>query len=128
MMRSSNLLTSFKHAFAGLWYVMRTQRNMRIHLLVMGGTVFAGLWLGLRLTEWAILTLTISMVLTAEAFNTMAEAVVDLATGEYHPLAKVAKDAAAAGVLLTAIAAVIVGLLILGPPLWQVARGIFNIL
>jgi len=125
-MQNSNLLISFQRAFAGIWYVLRTQRNMRIHLLVTGAIVVLGLWVGLSRTEWAILTLTIGMVLVAEAFNTMAEAAVDLATAEYHPLAKIAKDVAAGAVLLTAITAVVVGLFILGPPLWRSMLDILN--
>jgi diacylglycerol kinase len=64
------------------------------------------------------LIITIAMVFTAEFINTAIEAVVDLATHEEHPLAKVSKDVGAAAVLIAALAAVLVGLLILGPPLW----------
>ncbi len=124
-MSHSNLLSSFKCAFAGLWHVVRTQRNARIHLAVTGVVVALGLWLGLSRSEWAIIALTIGTVLAAEAFNTVAEAAVDLATAEYHPLAKIAKDVAAGAVLLTAITAVVVGLLILGPPLWQALLALF---
>ncbi len=121
--RRSNIFVSFKYAFAGLWYMLRTQRNARIHLAVAIAVVLMGLWLGVSQTEWAILALTIGVVLTAEALNTVAEAAVDLATMEYHPLAKVAKDVAAGAVLLMAIAAAIVGFLILGPPLYRVVLG-----
>jgi len=124
-MRRSNLLISFKCAFAGLWYVLRTQRNARIHLFVAVTVVMMGLWLGLSRTEWAVLALTIGTVLAAEVLNTVVEAAVDLATAEYHPLAKVAKDVAAGAVLLTAVAAVVVGLLILGPPLGRVILAMF---
>jgi diacylglycerol kinase (ATP) len=124
-MRRSNLLTSFKYAFAGLWYVVRTQRNARIHLSVTAVVVVLGLCLGLSWTEWAIIALTIGLVLAAEAFNTVAEAAVDLVTAEYNPLAKIAKDVAAGAVLLTAITAAIVGLLILGPPLWRAILAMF---
>ncbi|GAB4538588.1 MAG: diacylglycerol kinase family protein [Anaerolineae bacterium] len=124
-MNRSRLVTSFKYAFSGVWYVLRTQRNARIHLLVALGVIGLGLWLGLTRTEWAIIALTIGLVLAAESFNTVAEAAVDLATAEYHPLAKIAKDVAAGAVLLMAIAAVVVGFLILGPPLWQAIRNAF---
>ena len=124
-MRRSNLLISFKCAFAGLWYVLRTQRNAWIHLSVAMAVVMMGLWLGLSRTEWAVLALTIGTVLAAEVLNTVVEAAVDLATAEYHPLAKVAKDVAAGAVLLTAVAAVVVGLLILGPPLGRVILAMF---
>ena len=124
-MHRSSLLASFKHAFSGMWHVLRTQRNARIHLSVALVVVALGLWLGLSHTEWAIIALTIGLVLVAEAFNTVAEAAVDLATAEYHPLAKIAKDVAAGAVLLMAIAAVVVGLLILGPPLCQALLATF---
>jgi diacylglycerol kinase len=117
-MGRSDLLTSFKCAFSGVSHVLRTQRNARIHLSVALVVIVVGLWLGLSRTEWAIIALTIGSVLAAESLNTVAEAAVDLATAEYHPLAKVAKDVAAGAVLLMAITAVIVGMLILGPPLW----------
>jgi diacylglycerol kinase (ATP) len=125
MQPSSDLLTSFRHAFSGVWYVVRTQRNARIHLTVALVVIALGLWLGLSYTEWAVIVLTIGLVLAAEAFNTVAEAVVDLATAERHPLAKIAKDVAAGAVLLMAITAVLVGLLILGPPLWRTLLATF---
>jgi len=118
-------LTSFKYAFSGVWHVLQTQRNARIHLSVALVVIALGLWLGLSHTEWAIIVLTIGLVLAAESFNTVAEATVDLATAEYHPLAKIAKDVAAGAVLLTAATAVIVGLLILGPPLWDALLTVF---
>ncbi|UCC87220.1 MAG: diacylglycerol kinase family protein [Anaerolineales bacterium] len=118
-MTHSNFLTSFRYAFSGIWHVLRTQRTARIHLSVALVVVILGLGLRLSHIEWAIIALTIALVLVAEAFNTVAETAVDLATAEYHPLAKIAKDVAAGAVLLMAIAAVIVGLLILGPPLWR---------
>jgi diacylglycerol kinase len=77
-----------------------------------------GLWLHITRQEWAILILTIMAVWMAEFMNTALEAVVDMAMPDLHPLAKVAKDIAAAAVLVGAIGAVLIGLLILGPPLW----------
>jgi diacylglycerol kinase len=68
--------------------------------------------------DWAIVVLTIAMVFTAEFINTAIEAVVDLASPVNHPLAKVGKDVGAGAVLVAALAAALVGLLILGPPLW----------
>lgn len=111
-------LTSIKHAFHGWWYVLQTQRNAWIHGLVATLVLIVGLWLGLPARDWAVLILTIAMVFAAEFINTAIEAVVDLATQEHHPLAKVGKDVGAAAVLIAALAAVLVGLLILGPPLW----------
>ncbi len=108
---------SFAHAFNGWWYVFRTQRNAWIHAVISSAVMIVALWLRLPLRDWAILFLTIAMVWTAEFINTALEAVVDLASPEQHPLAKVGKDVGAAAVLLAALAAVLVGLLILGPPL-----------
>ena len=111
-------LLSFRHAFSGWWHVLRTQRNAWIHAVISVSVMLAGWWLGLSRLEWAILFLTLGLVWMAEFFNTALEAVVDLASPERHPLAKTAKDVAAAAVLLTALAAVVIGLLVLGPPLW----------
>jgi len=111
-------LTSIKHAFHGWWYVMQTQRNAWIHGAVAAAVLLLGLWLGLPPRDWAVLIITIAMVFAAEFINTAIEAVVDLATQEHHPLAKAGKDVGAAAVLIAALAAVLVGLLILGPPLW----------
>ena len=98
--------------------MLRTQRNAWIHA-VASMTVFAlGLWLGLRPMEWAIIFLAVGLVWMAEFVNTALEALVDLASPTHHPLAKVGKDVAAAAVLVGALTAVVVGLLILGPPLW----------
>ena len=85
-----------------------------------------GLWLRLDAVRWAVLVLTISLVFFAEMVNTVVEVIVDLVTPEYHPLAKVAKDVSAGAVLVTAMAAVVVGLLILGPPLLILCQGSFN--
>ena len=118
-MRSRNVFDSFRFAFSGLWYALRTQRNTRIHLTVAAAVVALGIWLSLPLTQWAILTLAIGFVLVGEMLNTVAETLVDLVSPGYHPLAKIVKDVTAGGVLLTAIVSVIVGLLLLGPPLWE---------
>lgn len=109
---------SFRYAFAGWWYVIRTQRNAWLHTLATSLVTIIAFWLGLSLQEWAILILTIAMVWTAEFINTALEAIVDLASPQHHPLAKVGKDVGAAAVLIAALASLLVGLLILGPPLW----------
>ena len=115
---NANLLSSFEYAFAGFLHVLKTQRNMRIHLLIAVVVTALGLYLRLEWLQWAVLWLAIGFVIVAEMFNTVAEAAMDAATPHYHPLVKIAKDVAAGGVLLTAVVAVLVGLLVLGPPLW----------
>lgn len=111
---------SFRYAFAGWWYVIRTQRNAWIHAIVSILVVFLGIWLQLTRHEWVLIIFAIALVWTAEFLNTALEAVVDLASQHQHqPLAQVGKDVGAAAVLIAALAAALIGLLILVPPLWQ---------
>ncbi|HNT24453.1 MAG TPA: diacylglycerol kinase family protein [Anaerolineales bacterium] len=111
---------AFRYAFAGWWYVIRTQRNAWIHALVSVSVVVVSFWLRISLRDWAVIFLAIALVWIAEFLNTALEAVVDLASHqEHHELAKVGKDVGAAAVLIAAAASVLIGLLILGPPLWQ---------
>ena len=124
---STSRLDSFRHAFAGWWFMLRTQRNAWIHAVVSTAVFLLGLWLGLNRLEWAILLLTVAIVWMAEFINTALEAVVDLASPDLHPLAKVGKDVAAAAVLVGAVTAVLVGLLILGPPLWARLSVLFGL-
>jgi len=112
-------LHSFAHAFRGLAYVVRTQRNAWIHVVISVIVLLLSLWLRLDPLEWAVIILTMAMVFTAEFLNTAIEAVVDLASPHKHPLAKVGKDVGAGAVLIAAIAAVLVGLLIIWPRLWD---------
>ena len=109
---------SFGHAFRGWWYVLRTQRNAWIHAVAATVVFCLALWLHLPARDWAVLILAITIVFAAEFINTAIEAVVDLASPRKHPLAKVGKDVGAGAVLIAALAALLIGLLILGPPLW----------
>ena len=111
-------IISFRYAFEGWAYVLRTQHNAWIHGAATVAVVILAFWLGMSRVEWSILILTIAIVWLAEFTNTALEAVIDLVSPDYHPLAKTAKDVAAGAVLVSACAAVIVGLIILGPPLW----------
>ena len=108
---------SFRFAFSGWWFVIRTQRNAWVHAVASIAVVLLAFWLQLPLLSWAILILTIGSVWTAEFINTALEAVVDLASPQLHPLAKVGKDVGAAAVLISAVSSFIIGLMILGPPL-----------
>jgi diacylglycerol kinase (ATP) len=115
--RAATLLLSFRYAFAGIAYLLWTQRNAKIHTAIGVAAVALGFLLRIERGEWLALVLTIVLVLAAEGVNTAVEAAVDLASPAYHPLAKVAKDVAAGTVLLTAIGAVIVGLILFLPHL-----------
>jgi len=127
--RNLNRLDSFRHAFAGCWYMLRTQENAWIHAAFSAAVLVVGLWLHLSTVEWAVIVLAMGIVWTTEFVNTALEAVVDLASPDIHPLAKVGKDVAAAAVLVGAGTSVVIGLLILGPPLfervWPIITGWF---
>src|SRR5689334_12826276 len=84
----TSLTRSFYYAFAGIGYCLRTQRNFRIHSLAAVAVLAVGLLLGLSWGEWAILALTVTLVMSAEMVNTVVEAAVDVASPDYHPLAK----------------------------------------
>ncbi|MGF1471851.1 MAG: diacylglycerol kinase [Rubrobacteraceae bacterium] len=108
-----NVAQSFNHAYRGLVYAVRTQRNMRFHLLASVLVLMVSLLAGVSKLELAGLILVIMIVLVTEMFNTAMEFAVDLVTNEYHPLAKLAKDVSAGAVLVSSIGAVLVGYLIL---------------
>src|SRR6266540_24711 len=119
-------IAAFGHAFRGWGYVLQTQQNAWIHSVFATVVIVVCLWLGISPTQWAIIILTIAMVFTAEFINTAIEAVVDLASPVHHPLAKVGKDVGAGAVLVAALAGVVIGLLILGPPLWAKLLSLFS--
>jgi undecaprenol kinase len=116
---SMKIVRSFYFAFAGVWYLLRTQRNARIELAIGAAACAVGGWVGIGRVEWAVIVFTIALVLILEGLNTAVECAIDLASPDIHPLAKAAKDLAAGMVLIASIASVAVGLLILGPPLWH---------
>jgi len=122
----SSMRASFGYAIEGLQYVLRTERNARIHLVAALLVVMVGLWLGLGVIEWALLVFSIVLVFSVEMLNTVVELIVDMVVEETHPLAKHAKDVAAGAVLIAAGGSAILGLLVLGPPLWHRVTEIFS--
>ncbi|MEM7034522.1 MAG: diacylglycerol kinase family protein [Chloroflexota bacterium] len=124
--RATSVWQSFGFATEGMLYVLRTQRNAKIHLCVSICVVLMGLFLGITATQWAILFVMMGGVLAAEIMNAAIEAVVDLVSPDYHILAKIAKDTAAGAVFLLAIFSVIVGIFILGPPLLLFVLSLFG--
>ncbi|MFD0715092.1 diacylglycerol kinase family protein [Paenibacillus sp. GCM10027626] len=109
-----------KYALSGIVNAFRTERHLRFHTAAAIVVTVAGLMLQMTRFEWIILVLTMAMVIAAELVNSAVERVVDLASAERHPLAKAAKDMAAGAVLVTAIASVVIGLLLFGPHVWAV--------
>jgi diacylglycerol kinase (ATP) len=110
-----NRIKSFTYAFAGLKQFFQTQHNAIIHALATVGAVALGFLLSLTSAEWMFINIVIAMVWTAELFNTAIEALCDMVTLEKHPQIKFIKDVAAAAVLVSAIAAVVIGLIIFVP-------------
>jgi diacylglycerol kinase len=119
----AKFLAGFGYAFAGLWYALRTQRNMWVHITIAILAILLGIVLRISAVEFAMIFVAITGVFIAEMFNTVFELCVDLASPEYHPLAKIAKDVAAGAVLLSAMLAVVIGLFVFGPHLWELIRG-----
>jgi diacylglycerol kinase (ATP) len=117
---------SFQHAFQGCGYILRTQPNAWIHASFTLAVVILSAWLRLSPRDWAVIILTMALVWAAEIFNTAIEAVINLASPDHHSLAKTGKDAAAGAVLVTAIGSVLIGLLILGPPLWNKLQSLLH--
>jgi diacylglycerol kinase (ATP) len=108
-------MRSFRHAIRGIVRLVRTQHNVRIHAVAALAVAGAALGLHVSAGDWCWIILAIAMVWTAEAFNTALEFLADAASPDYHPLVREAKDIAAGAVLVTAVAAAIIGGIILWP-------------
>lgn len=111
---------SFKYAFKGFYYGLVSQPNFQVHIFLASVAAGLGLYFGLNLTEWTILVLTVSAVLTAELFNTALEIITDALkvhkkTEKDDFYIMVAKDVAAGAVLLTAMSSLVVGVLLFAP-------------
>lgn len=121
------LFDSFYDAFAGLFHTLKYERNFRLHMLVTFLVTVAGIFLKIHQIEWLAILLSIGLVLAVELINTSIETTIDLVVGEhYHPLAKIAKDVAAAAVVLTACLSVIIGIIIFIPYLWELLQQFIN--
>ena len=118
-MQRRSLALNFRDAFRGIGYVIGTQRNAKIQGSIGIITLITAGALRLPPGDWAMLAVTIAIVLAAEAANTAVESIVDMISPEWSEAARIAKDAAAGAVLLLALGAVSVGLCVLGPPLWR---------
>ena len=114
-MTFSGRVKSFKHAIRGIGLMLTTQHNAWIHAAATIVAVIAGIILRIRPAEWCWIVVAIILVWAAEALNTAFEFLCDVASPEFHPLVKKAKDVAAGAVLITAIGAVIIGLIVFGP-------------
>jgi len=105
----------FSFAFKGILSVAKSEWNFRVHLIFMVLAVFAGMYFKLSVMEWAIIIIVIALVLITEMINTVIENIIDYLKPDIHPAAAYIKDAAAGAVLISAITAVITGILIFLP-------------
>ena len=115
----TKFIAGFKYAFSGLWYALRTQRNVRVHVSIAFLAILLGVVLRISAVEFALVFVAITGVFIAEMFNTVFELCIDLASPDYHPLAKIAKDVAAGAVLLSAMLSIIIGLFVFVPHIWE---------
>jgi diacylglycerol kinase len=106
---------SFKYAFNGLFYAIQTQKNIRIHLVATVVVLLFSALVKITPLELTLIVIVIGIVWIAEIFNTAIEKLVDLCSPQYHLLAKLSKDLAAAGVLVAAMTAVLVGIIVFLP-------------
>jgi diacylglycerol kinase (ATP) len=111
---SRRFLTSLRYAVEGITYCIKTQRNMRIHLVIAVIVLLSGIFLRIDRAEIIMVIMSISLVFICEIINTAVEKAVDIATLEYHPIAKISKDVAAGAVLVAALNSLVVGLLVFG--------------
>lgn len=122
MMGFTGRIRSFRFAFRGLATMLRSQRNAWIHAAATAAVCAASALFRIRGEEWCWIVLAVTGVWTAEALNTALEFLTDVASPQFHPLAAKAKDVAAGGVLVTAMGAVVIGLIVLGPHVLDLLR------
>ena len=114
---------SFVHAGRGFFLLCFSQWNFRIHLVAALGATCLGWYFRISAIEWLVLVVTITLVLTAEALNTALERTVDIVKASRHPIARDAKDLAAASVLIASFGSLTVGLIMFGPRLLRLFMG-----
>lgn len=112
----SSLRATFTFAIQGIIHAFKAERNMKVHIAATAIVFIAGVLLGLTPLRWLFLALAVTLVISAELINTAVEAVVDLVSPDEHPLARIAKDTAAGAVLITALFAVVVGIMVFYEP------------
>lgn len=111
-LKNKNFIESWRKAFSGIWYCIKTQRNIKIQLVIAAIVVICAIYFKVTITEAMFLTFATMLVIITEVINTAIEEAVNLCTDKFHPLAKLAKDVAAGAVVLAALNAVIIAIFI----------------
>ena len=122
MKKKSSLINSFRYAFSGIFSALKSERNMKIHMVALVLVVVFGFLLRISETEWIVCILCIALVISSEMINTAIEKTVDLATDEIKETAKKAKDIAAGAVLINAIGSAIISAIIFIPKIIELLR------
>jgi diacylglycerol kinase (ATP) len=121
--KNKHIFQAFTVALYGIWYCIQSQKNIRLLVVISAVSLVLAIFFNIDRVEWALLFLAMFIVIITEMLNTAVEAVVDMVTQEFHPLAKIAKDVAAGSVLLSAVFSVIVGYLIFWDRLVTLCQG-----
>ncbi len=111
-LKNKNFIDAWKKAFSGIWYAIKTQRNVKVQLVIAVIVVLCMIFFKLSIVECIFLSFATMLVIITEVMNTAVEAAVDLCTDKFHPMAKIAKDVAAGAVVLSSLNAVIIAILI----------------
>jgi len=117
---------SFRNALIGIKTAYKSQKNLRVHIFIGFFVILFGVFLKVSIVEWLILLLTILVVVITEMFNTALEFTVDLFSTEYSKQAKKAKDVSAAGVLITVLSAILIGIIIFLPKILLLMKFIYK--
>lgn len=113
--KTKKIANSFKYAFEGFISSLKTERNMKIHILITLLVIISGIIFKINITEWIICIILFGIVISAEMFNTAIETIVDMITNQKNNQAKLAKDISAGAVLIVSICSAIIGLIIFIP-------------
>lgn len=111
-LKNKNFIDAWKKAFGGIWYAIKTQRNIKVQLCIAVVVIICAIYFKLNITECMFLTFATMLVIITEMVNTAIEEAVNLTTDKFHPIAKIAKDVAAGAVVLAALNAVIIAIFI----------------
>lgn len=111
-LKNKNFIEAWKKAFSGIWYAIKTQRNIKVQLVIAGVVILCCIYFELTITQCMFLAFATMLVIIAEVMNTAIEEAVNLCTNKFHPIAKIAKDVAAGAVVLAALNAVIMAVFV----------------
>ena len=120
----TRFVRSFSFSISGLKYAYKYEQSMFVHVIATICVITANVIFKVQPIEWLITVLAIGMVLAAELINTAIEAIVDMVTLEFHPLAKIAKDCGSAATFVLAMMAAVIGIVVYLPHILEILKGL----